>query len=322
LIVNKRRQEVSDAILKMRQEFIEEGMELPKFTESIPQAQAKTRELFGKFKSELGEDIEAKIPMPNAVKYIEENAFSKLAQSDPKKWWTKRLLPWAQGGEEKTLSEINTLNASYNRYWSQLTPDQQKLRKGLHEAYLNDLADWDAKTGFKLEQTLTKAQESAQHRYDIVKARWIENALLDPATKIENQAYVFYPAQFQTQVNKNLTKIEQMFGAEGLETMKQFADKVMLAAPDMGKLGKVSDATAKFRQASGVGLLGPAGLAAAGQPGMAAALAVPYGFQTVVAKSLMNPEGWLRKWLTTGLEPSKLLTKEAPKLGILEAMND
>jgi hypothetical protein len=172
-----------------------------------------------------------------------------------------------------------------------------------------------------LEEALKTAQSAAKIPRDISKSRWIETALLDPATDIVNQGYVFSPLKFKDQVNHNITKIEKMFGQEGMDIIRAFADKVALAAPDMGKLGKVSDATAKFRQASGVGLLGPAGLAAAGQTGAAAALAVPYGFQTIVAKSLMNPEGWMRKWLTTGITPSKLLTKEVPKLGIMEGAN-
>jgi hypothetical protein len=319
LIVNKRRQEVSDAILKMRQEFIENTLGMPKYTESIPQAQAKTRELFGQFAEQAG-GKETLIPMTNTVKFIEDNLSNPITTTDT--WWKKKFTPWMKGGEAKSIDDINTLHATYNRGWNKLTPVGKDLRNGIRESIYKDLAENDLQTGLQLEEALKTAQAAAKTPRDIAKSRWIENALLDPATKIEDQSYVFFPAQFKTQVNKNITKIEQMFGQEGVDTFIQFADKMMLAAPDMGKLGKVSDATAKFRQASGVGLLGPAGLAAAGQPGLAAALAVPYGFQTIVAKSLMNPEGWMRKWLTTGIQPSKLLTKEVPKIGIMEALND
>jgi hypothetical protein len=319
LIVNKRRQEVSDAILKMRQDFITTEMGLPEFTKSIPQAQAKTRELFGQFATQAG-GKESTVPMPYTVKFIEDNMSNPITTTDT--WWKKKFIPWMKGDEAKTIDEINTLHATYNRGWNKLTPTGKDLRNGLRESIYKDLSENDLQTGLQLEEALKTAQTAAKEPRDIAKSRWLENALLDPATKIENQGYVFYPLQFQNQVNKNITKIEQMFGQEGLDTIRAFADKVSLAAPDMGKLGKVSDATAKFRQISGVGLLGPAGLAAAGQPGLSAALAVPYGFQTIVAKSLMNPKGWMRKWLTTGLEPSNLITKEIPKLGIMEATND
>jgi hypothetical protein len=319
LIVNKRRQEVADAILKMRQEFIENTMGMPKYTESIPQAQAKTRELFGQFAEQAG-GKETAIPMTNTVKFIEDNMSNPITTADI--WWKKKYIPWMKGGEAKTVDEINTLHATYNRSWNKLTPVGKDLRNGIRESIYKDLAENDLQTGLQLEEALKTAQAAAKTPRDIAKSRWIENALLDPATKVEDQAFIFYPAQFQTQVNKNITKIEQMFGQEGVDIFKKFADKMMLAAPDMGKLGKVSDATAAFRKGTGLGMLTIPGAVAAGQPGMAAALAVPYGFQTIAAKSLMNPSGWLRKWLTTGLEPSKLFSKEVPKLGMLEAMND
>lgn len=320
LIANKRREEVSSAILKMRQEFITDTMDLPKFTESIPQAQTKTRELFTQFAEQAG-GKETLIPMPETIKFIEANMGKDITMSD--QWWMKKFIPWMKKeGDARSIEQINSLHATYNRSWNKLTPAQKELRNGLRESLYKDLAENDLQAGLQLETALKTAQEAAKVPRDITKARWIEQSLLNPATDIIDQAYVFSPAKFKVQVDKNLTKIEQMFGQEGLDIINKFADKLMLAAPDMAKLGKISDATKSMRQLTGLGMLSIPGAIAAGQPGLALGLSVPYGFQTFVAKSLMNPSGWLRKWLTTGFKPPTLLTKEAPKLGILEVGND
>jgi hypothetical protein len=44
------------------------------------------------------------------------------------------------------------------------------------------------------------------------------------------------------------------------------------------------------------------GVASTRHPVMTAAVSVPLVFPWLISKSLMNPKGWLRAWLTTGLE--------------------
>ena len=81
LIVNKRRQEVADAILKMRQGFVTKELGLPEFTQSIPQAQGQTRELFSSFVEQAG-GKEATIPMNNTIQFINENMSNAATSSD------------------------------------------------------------------------------------------------------------------------------------------------------------------------------------------------------------------------------------------------
>jgi len=98
--------------------------------------------------------------------------------------------------------------------------------------------------------------------------------------------------------------------ADQVKTFENFGKKTFLAIGDMAKYGKSS----KFGEMlQGASTLGGAYTTSQGDIFSGAAMiAVPAMFSSIVAKSLMNPTGALRKWLTTGIKPPRLI-QEAVK---------
>lgn len=310
-IVNHYRRKVSEFMMKLRDDFIESQLKMPKFDSSIPEARTKSRELFGKFVEEAG-GKEAQIPMNETISFIENNMSNPITSTDI--WWKKKFIPWMKGPTDKTVDEINSLHASYNRSWGRLTPVAKELRNGLRESIYKDLAKYDDVMGSMVEPALKTAQEATKDIYDIAKARWIEKALLQPSTKpIQNSLQmVFDPYAFKKAVQNNMTKIEVMF-PETKDLFMKFADKTMVASKDISK----SMQNVGGRQLTEAGpFIGTA--AVLYYPW----LALPLGMEGVLAHSFMNPSGYFRKFLTSGLTPPKMIAKEVPKLIGMEATND
>jgi len=82
--------------------------------------------------------------------------------------------------------------------------------------------------------------------------------------------------------------------------LKDFALMCRTVADDVMKAGK---GEGWWLGSSLLGQMGATYAASSqGHPVLTAAVSVPLVFPWLISKSLMNPKGWLRDWLTTGLE--------------------
>jgi hypothetical protein len=152
-----------------------------------------------------------------------------------------------------------------------------------------------------------------QETWDIITSRFVEN-MLDLATDTSTGQTRFMPAKFVKAIDKYGKAIKNVMPEVG-EKMEQFSDMVKLSLDDLSKkeLSRYQD-IASYGGASAL-----AGAAYTGNVYMA----VPVGFNALLAKSLTNPSGWAKKWLTTGILPGvPKLAGEAVRVGTIKMGED
>lgn len=127
--------------------------------------------------------------------------------------------------------------------------------------------------------------------WDIARSRFIEN-LFDASTDITGTQRTFNPQKFANLFSTYQRQIKQVM-PEKYDYLKNFAELSKVSVADLSKMTSAPT----FR------------LTAADRPiTNTIALAVPTGFSWAITKSLMNPSGWLKKWLTEGFKMPNLAT--------------
>ena len=144
--------------------------------------------------------------------------------------------------------------------------------------------------------------------WDIARSRFVEN-LFDASTDIKGTQRTFNPLKFSKQFAKYQRQIKQVM-PEKYDNLEQFAKLSKTAVQDLSKI-KLDDTFMSWQTAA-TSALGGAG-AALGNAGMV----VPAGFSFAITKSIMNPSGWLKKWLTEGYKMPDF-AKKATTVGILK----
>jgi hypothetical protein len=145
--------------------------------------------------------------------------------------------------------------------------------------------------------------------WDVMRSRFVEN-LLDASIDISGTERLFRPAKFVGLIDKYGKAIDNALPELG-PTLRQFADITKASLDDIAKQNL--DPFQQIMSLGGAGVLGGAAVT------QNVGLAVPVTFNAMVAKSLTNPSGWLKKWLTTGvLKGAPALVREAGKVGVMK----
>lgn len=345
-IANQRRKELVNAMSQMREDFIS-GLGMPNPATPLAESKKLEKAAYQVFNQE-GKGLQ--IPFENTAKFIADNAEQPAAQTSkfwkttvndfynkvqPKKGqmlFSPEEVPANQRAVYDYLAEgadtgipgnatINDVNEILANLWprkgadtyEKMTQATVDLRNGLKDAINADLAAYDSLKGTQVLELLDKARQTVKDTAELRKSKIIEKFLSNATTfNPETQQMVFNPGKFYSDITKNADFLQRKL-PDQFNNILAFAEKSKLAATDYARMGPKNS----IQQAVDIGTLG-GGLAAGI---MNPILTVPLGFQAIAAYSLMNPSGVIRKWLTTGIKPPKLL-KEGVKLGIMEATND
>ena len=159
----------------------------------------------------------------------------------------------------------------------------------------------------KPEDVLEVKKYVSKETWDVMKSRFVEN-LVDTAMKDEGFGRVFLPNKWINTFNSYDDHIKAVM-PEIYDTMSEFTLLTKAATRDLKEAN--IDLGQKMLQTAT--MAGAGGLIPFAKGVGKAAIAVPTGFSFVLSKSLMNPKGWMKKWLTTGIEGKPI--KEGLRLG-------
>lgn len=127
--------------------------------------------------------------------------------------------------------------------------------------------------------------------WKVISNRFVENVFDSSLIQTADEAgQMFSPGKFIKNFDRYQDVLKQ-YAPESFANMKQLRDISKVAMKDLGRKTPDMMDLAFSGAASGVGgLAGSAGLA------------VPNAFSLIMAKSMMNPTGWMKKWLTEGMK--------------------
>lgn len=222
---------------------------------------------------------------PNLAKDL-QNALKKDIGEDLTKYLEDARSAWA---DFKTFESNPTVKTIVRKY---ATDAERVILEAFRSGNLEDV---------------TKIKNAVdENTWKMATSRFVEN-ILDTAVKPEGNQMVFRPMEFiknyekyQRQILNAMPEIYENINNFYLITKASVQD---LQKMDMGFFGKGWQAMAAGGMATGAGM---------GQP----LVLVPAGFSAIVAKSLMNPKGWLKTWLTEGargIMPEVI--RQGPRIG-------
>jgi len=357
---NVKRGQIADGLLRMRQATLGK---IPKIGEPISRLKLQAQDALKKVPGELEQASkkayqgwvkklgapDITIPMDDTLNVIEKYR-TKIMDSKTKSFlnkFTEKKL-----GREWTPETLDIFQSQSRK----ATGRAPYIHAELSEAMKRDVMKWDGELGQKAIKILEEAREKWTQKIAFSKnpfvrsfggrfgnmKRAMETAmpdeilsikklvdkdtwklmetnyvqeLLDDATKVsaEISGEIFLPERFAG----NFYKIEETIQKAMPEIYPQLRDFAMMSrtvASDVAKTGK------------GEGWwMGSALLGMGGAAYMEPMVAIPAGGSLAIAKTLMNPKGWMRAWLTEGLTqrlPGKLaipLVKGGIRFGALKA---
>lgn len=117
-----------------------------------------------------------------------------------------------------------------------------------------------------------------------------------------NQEREFVPAKFLNNYRKYEKQIRNVMPetADRLDMLAIIIERSLTDLRPTSRIGAVGDLALAGAMGTGAALSSPA-------------LAVPFGFTAILAYSMRNPKGWMKKWLTTGFLPSKQMLRLSPR---------
>lgn len=198
---------------------------------------------------------------------------------------------------------IRDITKNLSSVWGK-GPINQKLYFQIKEALQNDLVRIGEGTGNpQIPELYGTAIGLAKNIHEMKNTQFIEKlfTMRNATTIIDNgQTKVFNPVQFQKNVTENYELLKQMYKdkPEVPEMIIAYADKMVNASGDLSAFAKGQQGASFSEKVLG-GLLGGGtiGSKMAGIPGGPPIMAIPWGFETMMAKSLANPKGWMKKFL-------------------------
>ena len=171
-------------------------------------------------------------------------------------------------------------------------------------------------TGQPLFTKYLEAESLQKLGYSIDRAKFIES-LFNRAMRYNEETgeYIFQPVQFKAVIEQRYQQILQRFGkkSEVPELLMEYANKMEGAARDLATYTKASRESS-VSELMKLGVYTP-GAIGGGVPGVA----VPAGFNTIMAHSLAHPRGYLKRFLFRET-PGAFMTrmgKEATRAGIM-----
>ena len=174
------------------------------------------------------------------------------------------------------------------------------------------------------EQSSPEAAEALASARDIARLQRIAGPLqsifnksvIEPTSAGEEA--IFNPASFVNLWNQRRGSFlnNNNYSAEDIRVIDKFTDQMKALVPDLSRAAKYKPSLS-LQGITQIGLDNP--LAVAGTIYKFPAVAVPVGMDTMMAHSLMSPNGIMRKFLTTGFNPPNLTTKMGIMKGLQEA---
>lgn len=310
---NSYRNDISEGIMKMRADLIEKELGMISPFESHAKLSGAKKQAWSDFLQTAG-GPDVRIPIPAAREIMDVHLGSSDVATDPlwsrigKGKGTGFINDLFQKGGVLTFREFNDLRSKLWSNYAKLTPAQKSIRGRLKEALDNDLSLFEEQSGNAVLEASSKAYEAFGNLREFGTSRWLER-LLDGATEFDKagQRYEFFPAKFDKIFRNNEDRLRATLTPEQFKNLNAFRQKALLSTSDLAK---------KDLTRGEVPMLGGTAAGAAAATYFQPWLAVPLGFQTIVARSVMNPSGWVRKWLTTGLTPPSMpMTREVLKVG-------
>jgi len=184
------------------------------------------------------------------------------------------------------------------------------------EMAIADFQAMETATGTPIFSRYMEAETLQRLGHSIDRAKFVEG-LFNKAMRYNEETgeYIFQPVQFKKVVETNYQNIINRFGkrSEVPDLLMEYANKMEGAARDLATYTKASK-TGTTEEILKLGLYGPGGYIG-GIPGVA----VPMGFNTVMAHSLAHPRGYMKRFLfreTPGAFLEKF-GKEATRTGIM-----
>lgn len=214
------------------------------------------------------------------------------------------LYKWLDSVYERTGTGLTAkqLDSFQRNIWGKVGKDRE-LGRELWLALEKDVRAFDEAAGKQLGDAIAGAKTAARAQFDYRDVAGIFRS----ASTVKNGEEFFQPDKFFSLLmnEKNQATIKRAYGADALQNMidyAEFARKVAMenakrTISGMGKVWQESLTT--------LGVGGTAGAAAMGHPAAAVGLAVPYGMSYVMAKMVMRPRGFFKKWLTEGFSIPK-----------------
>jgi hypothetical protein len=299
-------------------ELVTRGVDLPSPKIDIKNVISSKNKMFNKMygaaKKYGGRD--AHISVDNISQYIKESSETFTGKGD--QYWDGEATEFLKGMSENgtvTLQEVNDLaNTVWNRY-GKLQGRQKLMRGGLLDAIKADLNSFETDRGIRVTKKFEIGRKLSGMVKEFGKARYIEK-LVDNATSFNpaTEALEFNPLMFVKRVKNNKNTLKRMLRPEQFDRLNRFVDMAEATIPDKQRLAGQKTSFVDIAAMS----------AMAGATLKAPLLLIPAGFQATLAKSIMNPTGIMRKWLTTGFEPAigKAAAATFARMPMLDFEND
>ena len=190
--------------------------------------------------------------------------------------------------------------------------DNSKLKKllGLKKAEMPEKAIRTLFRSGNLEQVRLLQREMDPEVWQVAKGRFLQNML-----EAEQKQGEFDPSKFLKYYKNYEKQFKNVFSEQESANISTFAEIIELSMYDIKRVAR--NPAAKF----GIPALG-GGLAVleiVKSGGLSGWTGAALGSSWLMAKSLMNPKGKVRRLLTTGLEPSAILEPMA-KVGAMNAV--
>jgi len=284
-----KRMQIDPKMLQYRKEVIESlpggGPGVTDFKIISNNLKEETKATYTTMKEMVGKD--GKIGLTKTYEKI-DTALDRV--SDPA--IKARLEKFIQNGREQTAAQFDDFQ---KKYWSGLytkggnaKSSDAKIMGEIMEAMKADMEAFGTATGKDILGTYLKAKELSMTERAMGAVRiMFEKSIRRPDGLAEH----FSPGTFVQIFQKNQKQLEKALPKDTYETIRQFADVAQAVTGDYAKTKGMDQAVSAILGAG----------AAGGAVYAPLWVAVPSGFSLVMAKSLMNPKGWVRDWLTTGI---------------------
>lgn len=136
--------------------------------------------------------------------------------------------------------------------------------------------------------------------WNMARSRFVEN-LFDASIELIGTQRAFNPQKFSDLFNKYQRQIRQVM-PEKYDDLDKFAKLSKASVADLNRM-KMSDTMKTWQTVATGGL----GYGAITNP----LVIVPAGLSFGIAKSIMNPKGWMKNWLTEGINVPSIPLKKA-----------
>ncbi|MDI6741617.1 MAG: hypothetical protein QMD11_02665 [Smithella sp.] len=301
LVANKMRQTLNEKIIAMRETFLKDfGLPAPGTAKTMKeQASGLYKEMLqagGEIPSQAYPNVAGK------VKGIANSAEFKSLPAQTRDVLIKAVKEMAENKGRLSIETVNDLSAkawgggnvrSFNKI-----ENQQTMGK-LKEAISTDLQAIEAATGAGVYEAYKRAEALSKAKHSAAASDTLWNILKNRDVYYQNPntgTHYFRPARFKEMLAQKESLLARQLknSPEKLEQIKRFADNLSHATMDIAKLEKVQSVAGTMKSlgfgGGGLGVIYAKPL-----------LAVPAGFDAILAHSLMSPRGVLKKWFTEGM---------------------